>query len=158
MTISGTNNFEMGAIVSFSGFTPSLLNLTGIELGPATTTGPGGAIQYTYDFGQNLSGPYSTTGTVSRTGAAVSQVAVTVDGITQGPQLSSIVFFSADQAALCSSTTGPVIYTFSGDAATSNATTLNINSTTNVVVRNATLPELFYTGATKSLMTYAKQY
>jgi predicted sugar kinase len=88
----------------------------------------------------------------------VSQTSVTVDGATQGTQINSISFFSQNQAAL-SSSTGPVIYTFAGDAATSNATTSGINTISEVVVKNAVLPELVYVSpAENNVFLYAKQY
>lgn len=123
MTISGTNNFGSGTVVSFSGFTPSLLNLTGITLGAGTTTGLGGTIQYTYDFGQNLNPVYTTTGTVSTPTTTETQTVVTIDGASYGGPYFTQISFQSD-TSFCGMTTGSdfVRYTLTGDAATSNAT------------------------------------
>ena len=157
MTGSGTQLFASGTVVSFSGFTPSSLNITGVTLAAATTTGNGGTIAYQYNFGQSMLTQYTTTGTVFVSGAIETPTAITLDGSGLGNYSSNIVFVSQTRAMLARDA-GPAIYTFSGDTAVSNATT-GLTGITNVVVKNVTFPEILYTSSgSNSINLFAKQY
>jgi hypothetical protein len=160
MTISGTNNFGSGTVVSFSGFTPSLLNLTGITLGAGTTTGLGGTIQYTYDFGQNLNPTYNTQGTVSKPTLTETQTVVTLDGASYGIYFTQISFQS--DTSFCGMTTGGdlVKYTLASDVATSNQTVEPGEGPTLFAVKSSNPLEFAYGGisSVNAVYIYNKKY
>jgi hypothetical protein len=161
MTISGTNNFATGSVVSFSGFTPSLLNLTGITLGAGTTTGLGGTIQYTHDFGQNLDATYNTQGTVSKPTLTETQTVVMIDGDSYGGTYFSHISFQSD-TSFCGMTTGGdlVKYTLASDVATQNQTAEPGEPSPLFAVKSSNPLEFAYGGTTSdnAVYIYNKKY
>jgi len=152
--MSGINNFTTGMVVTLSGFDPADLNVTA-TLGAQTNTGQ---IQFQYTFSRTQNSNYTSSGNVAYTSTVETTTAVTVDGVGAGAFSTGISFFSPTQAVLSRVGTGPTIYTFTGDAAVSNGTTSGLSSISNVVVKNATIPELLYTSNVSNIFLYAKQY
>jgi hypothetical protein len=160
-TFSGTNNFASGSVVSFSGLNVAALNVTGVTLGVSTTTGLGGTLQYVYDFGQDLSGPYNgRSGTVSKQIATETQTVVMIGEASYGIYFSHISFQS--DTSFCGMTTGGdlVKYTLASDVATQNQTVEPGEGPTLFAVKSSNPLEFAYpgVGGANAVYIYNKKY